>query len=78
MFIAAAAKLLLRGGEAPPPWRPIGQGGGWSGDRGGDGGNGGITFVLAAVLAIGMVASQASMPPGAAVAMLTLAALGSS
>ncbi len=32
----------------------------------------GITLVLAAVPAIGMIASQASMPPGAAVAMLTL------
>ena len=36
----------------------------------------GITFGLAAALAVGTVASRASVPPPAAVALLTLAAIG--
>ena len=36
----------------------------------------GITFALAAALAVGTFASRASVPPGAAMAMLTIAAGG--
>ena len=36
----------------------------------------GITFALAAALAMGTISSRASVPPAASVAMLTLAAGG--
>ena len=36
----------------------------------------GITFGLAAALAVGTIAFRASVPPAAAVALLTAAALG--
>ena len=39
-------------------------------------GSEGITFVLAAALAAGTMAFRASVPPPAAVALLTAAALG--
>ncbi len=70
--MAAAAKLLLRGGGAPLRGDPSDKGAAGPGIAAVMAGMEGITLVLAAVLAIGMVASQASMPPGAAVAMLTL------